>query len=63
MIMVRELTDKEISQIALKYQTGDSQWDGMNEIWFDSFDHLGFAKALFEAARVQQTTERTNGQG
>lgn len=54
MIMVRELTKEEIELLGQKYNP--------NEYCTD-FDYEGFAKALFEAARVQQTAERVNGQG
>jgi hypothetical protein len=48
MMMVRELTEQEIFDAAAtcKLQYYDWGWE------------LEFAKALFEAARVQQTQER-----
>lgn len=46
MIMCRELTDEEIEDIGFPFHT------------VYGFNALDFARALFEAARVQQTQER-----
>jgi hypothetical protein len=49
MICVRELTDEEIKEVANSYTMGE---------WPSDFCAVQFARALFEAARVQQTQER-----
>ena len=46
MIMVRELTDDEIAAIAAKHDT------------IYGCDFIALARALFEAARIQQTQDR-----
>jgi len=60
MIMVRELTEEEIKQIAIKHKYVDYGYDGENEVNVECFDELSFARALFEAARIQQTDRSEN---
>lgn len=55
MIMCRELSEDEIEKIEVEVMSG--YWDS-NEVWQERLPALRFARALFEAARVQQTTER-----
>lgn len=55
MLMVRELTDEEVEELAKKFKGLDYVYDGENEYPFDTFEPLAFARALFEAAKVQQS--------
>lgn len=59
MIMVRELTNEEIKAIAIKECLARKDGDGLvtcNAQPYDPTDDLvDFARALFEAARIQQT--------
>lgn len=63
MIMVRELTDEEITNIENMHTEIHTHNTGEYDFDFSAIDAIGFARALFEAARVQQTTERTNDKG
>ena len=58
MIMVRELSNEEIEEIENAHTTYAVQCTGFFE---GVLDTKAFARALFEAARVQQTQERKDG--
>ena len=58
MIMVRELIDIEIAEIARKEELWVNTYDGDCDSVGEVLDPVLFARALFEAARVQQVTTR-----
>lgn len=53
MKLIRDLSEDEIRDIAEDFK--DGYWHG--GIYWDTFDSIAFAKALFEAAWIKQQDE------